>query len=314
MKVFSLYLDLPLRECIRVKAGGGKMKIKDVCAQTGLTRKAIEYYESKGLIDPIKEENGYRFFSNNDVKTLKEISLLRKLELSTSEISEILNSKEPNQVLLQVQETKQLQQSMLQRKVVLLRKLVEGHHPSEINKELEAMEKSLSIKERLLHKFPGYVGKLFILHFGTYLEVPIETTEQEEAYNEVIRFLDNLEEMELSVEIQKLLNEVTLLMTDLSMNDEEISNWNKEKIEFVNNPKTWIRENKSIIQQYNRIKNTDEFLKFKPLSNRLKQFMQSSGYYNIFIPAMCKLSPDYAKYQEQLLSVNNKYKSEISEM
>lgn len=313
MKGF-LYLDLPLGEYTKIKVGGGKMKIKDVCVQTGLTRKAIEYYESKGLITPIKEENGYRFFSNNDVETLKEISLLRKLELSTSEISEILSSDEPNQVLLQVQETKQLQQSMLQRKVVLLRKLIEGHHPRIIHKELEAMEKSLSIKERLLHKFPGYFGKLFILHFGTYLEVPIETTEQEEAYNEVIRFLDDLEEMELSDELQKLLDEVTLLIADLSMNDEEISNWNKEKRKFVNNPETWIRENKDLIQQYNRIKNTDEFLKFKPLSNSLKQFMQSSGYYNIFIPAMCRLSPDYAKYQEQLLSVNKKYKDEVLEM
>jgi hypothetical protein len=47
-------------------------------------------------------------------------------------------------------------------------------------------------------------------------------------------------------------------------------------------------------------------LKFKPLSNRLKQFMQSNRYYNIFIPAMCRLSPHFAKYQEQLLRVNNK--------
>lgn len=31
--------------------------------KTGLTSKAIEYYEEKGLIKPLKLENGYRDYS-----------------------------------------------------------------------------------------------------------------------------------------------------------------------------------------------------------------------------------------------------------
>ncbi|HES7641917.1 TPA: MerR family transcriptional regulator, partial [Streptococcus pyogenes] len=43
--------------------------------KTGLTRKAIEYYEEKGLINPQKTENGYRDYSENDLEVLIQISL-----------------------------------------------------------------------------------------------------------------------------------------------------------------------------------------------------------------------------------------------
>ena len=35
----------------------------EIQKETGLTRKAIEYYEDKGLIHPQKSENGYRDYS-----------------------------------------------------------------------------------------------------------------------------------------------------------------------------------------------------------------------------------------------------------
>lgn len=36
----------------------------------GLTRKVIEYYEEKGIINPLKTENGYRDYSENDLEIL----------------------------------------------------------------------------------------------------------------------------------------------------------------------------------------------------------------------------------------------------
>ncbi|MDD7183587.1 MerR family transcriptional regulator [Peptostreptococcus porci] len=38
----------------------------EIQSKTGLTRKAIEYYEKKGLINPRKLENGYRDYSEED--------------------------------------------------------------------------------------------------------------------------------------------------------------------------------------------------------------------------------------------------------
>ena len=70
------------------------MKRNEVEKITGLTRKAILYYEDKGLIKPHKGENNYRSYSQDDVKKLLKISIYRKLGLSISEIKNILDSKE----------------------------------------------------------------------------------------------------------------------------------------------------------------------------------------------------------------------------
>ena len=65
---------------------------KEIQEKTGLTRKAIEYYEEKCLIKPLKLENGYRNYSEEDLENLNKISLFRKIGLSISEIEECLSS------------------------------------------------------------------------------------------------------------------------------------------------------------------------------------------------------------------------------
>lgn len=60
--------------------------------KTGLTRKAIEYYEEKGLINPQKTENGYRDYSENDLEVLIKVSLFRKLGISVTEIKNYLSN------------------------------------------------------------------------------------------------------------------------------------------------------------------------------------------------------------------------------
>lgn len=61
---------------------------------TGLTRKAIEYYEDKGLINPRKLENGYRDYGDRELMILTKISLLRKLGISLTDIERCLPSDE----------------------------------------------------------------------------------------------------------------------------------------------------------------------------------------------------------------------------
>lgn len=39
----------------------------------------------------------------------------------------------------------------------------------------------------------------------------------------------------------------------------------------------------------------------------MKIFCESSGYYDVFIPAMRKLSPLYNAYYEQMLKANDKF-------
>ena len=54
------------------------MRIHEVCQATGLTKKAINWYEEQGLIAVPTDENGYRDFQDADIQKLKEIGLLDK--------------------------------------------------------------------------------------------------------------------------------------------------------------------------------------------------------------------------------------------
>lgn len=63
------------------------MKINEVEALVGITRKNIRFYESEGLLTPRRNsENGYRDYGDGEVQTLLQIKLLRKLGVSLEEI------------------------------------------------------------------------------------------------------------------------------------------------------------------------------------------------------------------------------------
>lgn len=67
------------------------MKIKEVCERTGLTRRAVRFYEEKGLISPeIREENEYRDYTEADVRRLRLVARLRGYRFSVEAIRRLL--------------------------------------------------------------------------------------------------------------------------------------------------------------------------------------------------------------------------------
>ena len=70
------------------------MKINEVEAAVGVTKKNIRFYEEEGLISPSREPgNGYRSYSQADVERLRRIKLLRKLAEGMSQQLERLRSR-----------------------------------------------------------------------------------------------------------------------------------------------------------------------------------------------------------------------------
>ncbi|WP_170517177.1 Cu(I)-responsive transcriptional regulator [Ruegeria atlantica] len=55
------------------------MNIGDVATQTGLPAKTIRYYEDIGLIKPMRDDNGYRRFREQDVHKLNFLGRARAL-------------------------------------------------------------------------------------------------------------------------------------------------------------------------------------------------------------------------------------------
>ena len=70
------------------------MKINQVEQLVGITKKNIRFYEEQGLLSPGRNrENGYRDYSDEDVRKLEQIKLLRKLGLPLEEIRMMQASK-----------------------------------------------------------------------------------------------------------------------------------------------------------------------------------------------------------------------------
>ena len=66
------------------------MKINEVEALVGITKKNIRFYEAEGLLTPRRNnDNGYRDYGEAEVETLRRIKLLRKLGFPLEEIRQM---------------------------------------------------------------------------------------------------------------------------------------------------------------------------------------------------------------------------------
>lgn len=88
--IFSFSLDLPpcggyiivLQQEVK-----RPLKINEVEALVGITKKNIRFYESEGLLSPRRNSaNGYRDYGPEEVEMLRRIKLLRKLGVPLEEI------------------------------------------------------------------------------------------------------------------------------------------------------------------------------------------------------------------------------------
>ncbi len=71
------------------------MRIGELADLVGVNPKAIRYYEGIGLLpSPQRAPSGYRDYTSADVERLRFVSTARRLNLSLSEIAEILGFRE----------------------------------------------------------------------------------------------------------------------------------------------------------------------------------------------------------------------------
>ena len=68
------------------------LKINEVDALVGITKKNIRFYEAEGLLAPRRNsDNGYRDYGEAEVETLRRIKLLRKLGVPLEDIRQMLS-------------------------------------------------------------------------------------------------------------------------------------------------------------------------------------------------------------------------------
>lgn len=281
------------------------MLINEVAKRCNITKKAVQYYVEQGLVVPHFLENGYKDFSEQDIKVLKQIGLYRKLGLSIEDIKSVFeNNIEVKRILyvrtLEIEKEKAKQE--------ILKRLETGESIENLEYEINHISSSTIIINKLVELFPSYYGKMISLNFASYLTGTIETKEQMEAFNQIIEFFDNVPDIKLPLDLQEYMDNY---LDEYTNEDgiEKINNIIEGKNNAVQDIDAFVENNKDILERYTKFKQTDEYKKLPAvrLMEYMKQICTTNGYYDVFIPAMRKLSPLYNEYYEQLLIANEQF-------
>lgn len=286
------------------------MLISEVSRHTGLTKKAIEYYTLQELVSPVILDNGYRDYSGEDVELLNKVCVLRKLDMGIDEIRAILADRTGNALHLAAVR-KELELQRHEKKKEILEKLENGRPYSEVSAELHAMEEGKTITEKLLDAFPGYYGRFICLHFAGFLNEPVRTRQQQRAFKTIITFLDNIPAFQLPHDLENYLLENTKHMGIKQMG--ELIENTKKSVEDMDG---FLTNNKETLKWYLAYRQSEEYKNspIRKIMDLMKEFYNTSGYYDVFLPAVRQLSNSYSEYCRQLETANKKLLEEYPEI
>lgn len=273
----------------------------EIQKETGLTRKAIEYYEDKGLIHPKKSENGYRDYSIKDLEILKKVFIFRKLGMSISDIYQCISS--GGDSLSSVLREKQHQLKIDKKRKEILEMIVRGESNELINEKVSLIEMEETIYEKLEIAFPGYFGQMLFAAYQPFLNDPLENDDKNSFYK-YIDYLDKLPSFELTEEEKKYIEKISSPFDMKTLKD-----INQDKLDAVENPEKWLKDNEDAISSYESYKNSEEYQNsmMKQVQEKLKNFMKENQYYEIAIPLIRKFSKSYDNYYKKLLKANEYY-------
>lgn len=305
------------------------MKINEVCLKTGLTKKAISYYENQGLISPGKNNNSYRDFTEEEVKTLKEISLYRKLDITIKEIREILETEHKQDIFRNIilhKQNKIVETKMQQKYIKMLMKSnFDMKLIDKLNDEITLEEKETGkfIRKELQRVFPQGLGQWLSWHFAPYLNEPLDTPEKYNAWLCIVKFLDDMEEIKIPEIILNSFENMNgeAVMEAAKESQKELESFlNSEGEEFKKLKEALVEQintrNDRISSQGNEGGTDDLNADFISMQNNLKRslnkFFTSSGYYDTFIPNMKLLSKGYSDYHAKLIELNDKLTKELN--
>lgn len=275
------------------------MRLNEVIKQVDLSKRAIKFYEEKGLLKTKRDSNGYRNYTDKDISLLKEISSYRKMGIGLSDIKEILNDKS---VLKQILIEKKKEITISQNELEALEKFIENNNIEELYDSVDYK----TLADAIQNSIPGFYGYYFLNHFLPYLQIRIQTKEQQEAYNRLIEFWDNTNIripflMKLNSWILFKLNSKKSLIVQIEQIDSQIK-------EMLNPTEEEYEKLKKKVNDGYKLKNSI-FYKYSLIGISQRKFMkelQNKGYNDIFIPSMIALSPRYKEYHNALMAINKR--------
>ena len=276
------------------------MLLNEIIKEVGMTKRAVKYYEEKGLLIVNKDNNGYRNYSKQDVDTLKKISVYRKLGIGIKDIQKLLKT-DNKSILLHIYQEK-LQEHVLQDyELKALKQFIDDGNADKANELLDYQTVENAIESLL----PGKEwANYFKSHFKPFLNIRLTTPEQKQALQNILEYCDKTTlkipfMMQIGMKIANTVSQESRTADEMiayyrDMNENEYSKL-KEKV-------------------YAGVKMKTGMMKYHPsfiAQRKMQKELQNKGYNDIFLPNLMVLSPKYAEYKKSLDALNNRICSEL---
>ena len=280
------------------------MTINDIAKASGLTRRAVKFYEEKGLLSVPKDANGYRNYTPEHLQVLKAISVYRKLNVSIKDIQRIIQHGDDS-ILLQVMQAKESELQDKQAELQELKDFISRRDTDQAGENLEYATVAQAIRDAV----PGFYGRYFLHHFEPYLHMRIQTEEQRKAYQAIIAFWDDTD-----IKIPLLLRVTGHLMLRFlpQQTPEQMESLMSARLQLYldPDPETYEKLKQTVLDGYQQ-KRRHRFHPMQNAQRRLMKELQNKEYNDIFITNMKILSPAYRQYHDALESLNRRICAEL---
>ena len=276
------------------------MLLNEIIKEVGMTKRAVKYYEEKGLLSVEKDSNGYRNYSVQDVETLKKISVYRKIGIGIKDI-QILLKKDDKSILLRIYQEKLQEKALQDSELEALKQFIDDGNTDRANELLDYQTVENAIESLL----PGSEwGAYLKSHFKPFLNVRVRTSEQKQALQNILAYCDETILkvpliMKMSVKLAGGMVQETRTADELIAYYRDLSESEYEKLKEM----VW----KSAKMKAGIMKYHPSFI----AQRKLQREFQDKGYNDIFIPNMMALSPKYAEYKKALDQVNDRMCREL---
>ena len=276
------------------------MLLNEIVKEVGMTKRAIKYYEEKGLLTVNKDNNGYRNYSKQDVDTLKKISVYRKLGIGIKDIKKLLKT-DNKSILLHIYQEK-LQDHVLQNsELKALKQFIDDGNADKANELLDYQTVENAIESLL----PGKEwANYFKSHFKPFLNIKLITPEQKQALQNILEYCDKTT-LKIPFMMQIGMKIANTVSQESKSADEMIAYYRDMNENEYNKLKERV---------YAGVKMKTGIMKYHPsfiAQRKMQKELQNKGYNDIFLPNLMVLSPKYAEYKKSFDALNNRICSEL---
>lgn len=278
------------------------MRIKEIAQRSGMSQRAIKYYEEKGLLIVPRDASGYRCYDEGHLFRLHQISVWRKLGMDIETIA-VISAHEVSEkdALEKLYAQKKTLSQCTQEQLCAIRALLDDGDHAQADERLDHQ----LIIDAISEMIPGTLGKMLCHHFRPYLQIPFSTCEQREAFAQIIAFWDQADirmpfSLRCYMALVSRIDEHVLLQSGDAASAKLREAVAPDEAQYAQ----LLRQSRKA--RWLRLVSPAYWLR-----RRFARALHQIGYDTVFLPAMERLSPPYRAYRHALLKLDHRVRMDM---